>query len=205
MALIKGPVFNYTGPYFVHHNKKRVSTMKPFYYTVIKNALGVTSEFTEITPPVPKERSPVGYKVCITPILEDVGRAKLVIIKLEIPQDAEVFSINNVKDYDWFGNKSRASKAIVTKIYGGFDKVYSPCVSMLSKQFTAYVVGKTIIPDGFSRTDSVCGHGIHYFETLKNLKDWWSYYINHNLSVEGLLEIIGLEEAEQEEKQNVQN
>lgn len=166
----------------------------------------LTSYDTEITPPVPKEMSLVGYKVCITPILEDVGRAKLVIVKLEIPQDAEVFSIKDVKAHDWFGNKSRASKAIVTKIYGGFDKVYSPCVSMLSKQFTSYVVGKTIIPDAFSRTDSVCGHGIHYFETLKDLKSWWDYNIyNINLNVDFPLEIIGLEEAEQEEKQNVQN
>ena len=88
-----------------------------------------------------------GYKKC-----KD-GEGHYVIVELEIPAGAIVFSIN--------GNKCRTNIAKVISIENVLDVAYS----IMERKFE-YRPGETVIPDDFDLQYNVeCGNGIHFFKT----------------------------------------
>lgn len=90
----------------------------------------------------------IGYKKCKDNI----------IVKLEIPKGAIVFSIN--------GNKCRTNKVIVKEIYGA-NRTYS-IYGMMS-----YYVGDEITVNNFNCQYNVeCDTGIHFFMTRKEAEEY---------------------------------
>lgn len=84
-----------------------------------------------------------------------------VLVKLEIPKGAIVFSINN--------NKCRTNIAKVTKIEGGNGKT---AISRRDGTFI-YKLGKTIMVEDFNCQYNVeCGEGIHFFRTRKKAENY---------------------------------
>ena len=97
------------------------------------------------------QRKLTGWKKCKNNIL----------VKLEIPKGAVVFSINN--------DKCRTNIAKVVKIVGGDGKV---AVSTHDVNFI-YKLGKTIVINDFDCMYNVeCSTGIHFFRTMKEAKDY---------------------------------
>ena len=90
----------------------------------------------------------IGWKKCKNNVL----------VKLEIPRGAIVFSINN--------NKCRTDKAKVLEIIGG-DRAYS------KHKFFSYYVGDVIEIFDFNCEYNVeCAEGIHFFRTRKEAEDY---------------------------------
>ena len=90
----------------------------------------------------------IGWKRCKNDIL----------VKLEIPRGAIVFSINN--------SKCRTDKAKVLEIIGG-DRAYS------KHKFFSYYVGDVIEIFDFNCEYNVeCAKGIHFFRTRKEAEDY---------------------------------
>ena len=81
-----------------------------------------------------------------------------VIVKLEIPRGAIVFSINN--------DKCRTDKAIVKEIIGA-DRAYS------QHKFFSYYVGDVIEVFNFNCEYNIeCAAGIHFFKTRKEAEEY---------------------------------
>ena len=90
----------------------------------------------------------IGWKKCQNNVL----------VKLEIPRGAIVFSINN--------NECRTDKAKVIEIIGG-NRAYS------SHKFFSYYVGDIIEVFNFNCEYNVeCAEGIHFFRTRKEAEDY---------------------------------
>ena len=90
----------------------------------------------------------IGWKKCKNNVL----------VKLEIPRGAIVFSINN--------SKCRTDKAKVLEIIGG-DRAYS------SQKFFSYYVGDIIEVFNFNCEYNVeCAEGIHFFRTRKEAEEY---------------------------------
>ena len=90
----------------------------------------------------------IGWKKCQNKVL----------VKLEIPRGAIVFSINN--------NECRTDKAKVLEIIGG-DRAYS------KHKFFSYYVGDIIEVFNFNCEYNVeCAEGIHFFRTRKEAEDY---------------------------------
>ena len=84
-----------------------------------------------------------------------------ILVKLEIPKGAIVFSINN--------NKCRTNIAKVVEIVGGDGKT---AISQHDSDFV-YKLGKTIVIDDFDCMYNVeCSTGIHFFRTQKEAKEY---------------------------------
>lgn len=97
------------------------------------------------------QRKLTGWKKCRNNIL----------VKLEIPKRAVVFSINN--------DKCRTNIAKVVKIVGGDGKV---AVSTHDVNFI-YKLGKTIVINDFDcMYNFECSTGIHFFRTMKEAKNY---------------------------------
>ena len=98
------------------------------------------------------KRKLTGWKKCRDGLL----------VKLEIPKGAVVFSINN--------NKCRTNIAKVVKIVGGDGKV---AISSHNMNFI-YKLGKTIVIDDFNCMYNVeCSTGIHFFRTQKEARNYY--------------------------------
>ena len=81
-----------------------------------------------------------------------------VLVKLEIPRGAIVFSINN--------NKCRTDKAVVKEIIGA-DRAYS------IHKFFSYYVGDKIEVFNFNCEYNVeCAEGIHFFKTREEAENY---------------------------------
>ena len=112
----------------------------------------------------PKEGEFVGYKKCCY-----VGDycICICIVKLLIPEDAKRSSA--------FSNKCRCSKAIVIGIFdldGNELEDIDEAFSDYDRTFT-YEVGKEVYPDSFDDDRfEECSHGIHFFMTFKEAKDF---------------------------------
>ncbi len=90
----------------------------------------------------------IGWKKCKNNVL----------VKLEIPRGAIVFSINN--------SKCRADKAKVLEIIGG-NRAYSKC------KFFSYYVGDVIEIFDFNCEYNVeCAKGIHFFKTREEAENY---------------------------------
>ena len=90
----------------------------------------------------------IGWKKCKNNVL----------VKLEIPRGATVFSINN--------NKCRTDKAKVLEIIGA-DRAYS------KHKFFSYYVGDVIEVFDFNCEYNVeCAEGIHFFRTREEAEDY---------------------------------
>lgn len=88
----------------------------------------------------------IGWKKCCNDIL----------VKLEIPKGATVFSINN--------NKCRTNIAKIVKIVGGDGK---SAISKYDGKFI-YRLGETVEVKDFNQYYNIeCGAGIHFFRTKK--------------------------------------
>ena len=81
-----------------------------------------------------------------------------VIVKLEIPRGAIVFSINN--------NKCRTDKAIVKEIIGS-DRAFSIC-----KYFSYYVGDKIEVYNFNCEYNTECAEGIHFFRTREEAENY---------------------------------
>ena len=81
-----------------------------------------------------------------------------VIIKLEIPRGAIVFSINN--------HKCRTDKAIVKEIFGA-DRAFS-----MYKYFSYYVGDKIEVYNFNCEYNIECAEGIHFFRTRKEAENY---------------------------------
>ena len=81
-----------------------------------------------------------------------------VIVKLEIPRGAIVFSINN--------SKCRTDKAKVLEVIGA-DRAYSNC-----KYFTYYVGDVIEVFDFNCQYNVECGEGIHFFRTREEAENY---------------------------------
>lgn len=81
-----------------------------------------------------------------------------VIVKLEIPRGAIVFSINN--------NKCRTDKAIVKEIFGA-DRAFS-----MHKYFSYYVGDKIEVYNFNCEYNTECAGGIHFFRTRKEAENY---------------------------------
>ena len=90
----------------------------------------------------------IGWKKCKNNVL----------VKLEIPRGAIVFSINN--------SKCRTDKAKVLEIIGG-DRAYS------NHKFFSYYVGDIIEVFNFNCEYNVeCAKGIHFFKTREEAENY---------------------------------
>lgn len=99
------------------------------------------------------DESMIGYKKAVTD-------GKKVIVTLEIPKNAIVFSINN--------KKCRTNICKVVDIEGDFNKAYSS----YDNKFV-YEKGKTIRIKDFNLQYNVeCGTGIHFFRTKQEALDY---------------------------------
>ena len=97
------------------------------------------------------QRKFTGWKKCCNDVL----------VKLEIPKGAIVFSIN--------GNKCRTNIAKIVKIEGGNGKT---AVSKHDVNFV-YKLGKTVKVDDFNCMYNIeCAEGIHFFRTKKEAKEY---------------------------------
>ena len=107
----------------------------------------------------PEEGAFVGFKKCRSYEGEDV------IVKLEIPEDAERSSATT--------RKCRCSKAKVISITGiKSGKDYEEAFSQRDSGFT-YHVGKTVVPDSFDEDRwNDCSNGIHFFVTKQEAIDY---------------------------------
>ena len=81
-----------------------------------------------------------------------------VIVKLEIPRGAIVFSINN--------HKCRTDKAIVKEIFGA-DRAFS-----MHKYFSYYVGDKIEVYNFNCEYNTECAEGIHFFRTRKEAENY---------------------------------
>ena len=81
-----------------------------------------------------------------------------VIVKLEIPRGAIVFSINN--------HKCRADKAIVKEIFGA-DRAFS-----MHKYFSYYVGDKIEVYNFNCEYNTECAEGIHFFRTRNEAENY---------------------------------
>ncbi len=81
-----------------------------------------------------------------------------VIVKLEIPRGAIVFSINN--------NKCRTDKAIVKEIFGA-DRAFS-----MHKYFSYYVGDKIEVYNFNCEYNTECAEGIHFFRTRNEAENY---------------------------------
>lgn len=81
-----------------------------------------------------------------------------VIVKLEIPRGAIVFSINN--------HKCRTDKAIVKEIFGA-DRAFS-----MHKYFSYYVGDKIEVYNFNCEYNIECAEGIHFFRTRKEAENY---------------------------------
>ena len=81
-----------------------------------------------------------------------------VIVKLEIPRGAIVFSINN--------DKCRTDKAIVKEIIGA-DRAFS-----MHKYFSYYVGDKIEVYNFNCEYNTECAEGIHFFRTRKEAENY---------------------------------
>lgn len=81
-----------------------------------------------------------------------------VIVKLEIPRGAIVFSINN--------DKCRTDKAIVKEIFGS-DRAFS-----MHKYFSYYVGDKIEVYNFNCEYNTECAEGIHFFRTRKEAENY---------------------------------
>ena len=81
-----------------------------------------------------------------------------VIVKLEIPRGAIVFSINN--------GKCRTDKAIVKEIFGA-DRAFS-----MHKYFSYYVGDKIEVYNFNCEYNTECAEGIHFFRTRKEAENY---------------------------------
>ena len=81
-----------------------------------------------------------------------------VIVKLEIPRGAIVFSINN--------NKCRTDKAIVKEIIGS-DRAFS-----MHKYFSYYVGDKIEVYNFNCEYNTECAEGIHFFRTRNEAENY---------------------------------
>ena len=81
-----------------------------------------------------------------------------VIVKLEIPGGAIVFSINN--------DKCRTDKAIVKEIFGS-DRAFS-----MHKHFSYYVGDKIEVYNFNCEYNIECAEGIHFFRTRKEAENY---------------------------------
>ena len=92
----------------------------------------------------------IGYKKC---------RDNL-IVTLEIPKGAIVFSINN--------NKCRTNVAKVVEISNGSEIAYSQ-----HDEIFAYKVGETVYPNDFNcEYYEECAEGIHFFRTREEAENY---------------------------------
>lgn len=99
----------------------------------------------------------IGWKKAI-----NFGSLKGVIVKLEIPDDAQIV------DNDPLG-KCRCDRAKVLEIIDclKLNKRYRQATSIWDCSFK-YKVGMDVVPDWFDGDlDKVCSHGIHFFHTLE--------------------------------------
>lgn len=88
----------------------------------------------------------IGWKKCCNDIL----------VKLEVPKGATVFSINN--------HKCRTNIAKIVKIVGGDGK---SAISKYDEKFI-YILGETVEVKDFNQYYNIeCGAGIHFFRTKK--------------------------------------
>ena len=93
----------------------------------------------------------IGYKKC----KDDL------IVTLEIPKGAIVFSINN--------SKCRTNVAKVVEISNGSEIAYSK-----HDETFAYKVGETVYPDDFNcEYCEECADGIHFFRTKKEAEEYY--------------------------------
>ena len=81
-----------------------------------------------------------------------------VIVKLEIPRGAIVFSINN--------DKCRTDKAIVKEIFGA-DRAFS-----MHKYFSYYVGDKIEVYNFNCEYNTECAEGIHFFRTRNEAENY---------------------------------
>ena len=81
-----------------------------------------------------------------------------VIVKLEIPRGAIVFSINN--------NKCRTDKAIVKEIFGA-DRAFS-----MHKYFSYYVGDKIEVYNFNCEYNTECAEGIHFFKSREEAENY---------------------------------
>ena len=81
-----------------------------------------------------------------------------VIVKLEIPRGAIVFSINN--------DKCRTDKAIVKEIFGA-DRAFS-----MHKYFSYYVGDKIEVYNFNCEYNTECAEGIHFFRTREEAENY---------------------------------
>ena len=81
-----------------------------------------------------------------------------VIVKLEMPRGAIVFSINN--------HKCRTDKAIVKEIFGA-DRAFS-----MHKYFSYYVGDKIEVYNFNCEYNTECAEGIHFFRTRKEAENY---------------------------------
>ena len=92
----------------------------------------------------------IGYKKCKDNL----------IVTLEIPKGAIVFSINNTK--------CRTNIAKVVEISNGSEIAYSQ-----HDETFAYKVGETVYPDDFNcEYNEECAEGIHFFRTKKEAEEY---------------------------------
>jgi len=101
------------------------------------------------------QKAIAGYKVCMA---EAVHRG--VVVKLQIPKGAVVFSINN--------GKCRTNIAKVVRIGSGLKDVCSDKDTSFH-----YKLGKTVEVKDFDLDYSrECSTGIHFFRTMKELQEY---------------------------------
>lgn len=101
------------------------------------------------------QKAIVGYKVCMTRAIH-----RGVVVKLQIPKGAVVFSINN--------GKCRTNIAKVVRIGSGFKDVCSDKDANFH-----YKLGKTVEVKDFDLDYSKeCSTGIHFFRTMKELQEY---------------------------------
>lgn len=102
----------------------------------------------------------IGYKKCRSTLDSTLfGKRKHVVVELEVPAGAIVFSINN--------GKCRTNKALVKRIYGG-DRGFSTYGRYLS-----YYPGDEINIKDFDLMYNVeCGTGVHFFRTYEEAANY---------------------------------
>lgn len=126
------------------------------YNTILDNANlsnAILDKKEKIRQGIVLDKSMIVYKKAVT---DD----KSVIVTLEIPKNAIVFSINN--------NKCRTNICKVIDIEGDFNKAYS----FYDNKFV-YEKGKTIRIKDFNLQYNVeCGTGIHFFRTKQEALDY---------------------------------
>ena len=104
------------------------------------------------------QKAMVGYKVCMA-----MAIYRGIVVKLQIPKGAVVFSINN--------GKCRTNIAKVIKIEAGMKEVYSDHNTNFH-----YKLGKTVEVKDFDLDYSrECSTGIHFFRTMKELQEYRFY------------------------------